>query len=85
MQNTLNKKWDIFISHASEDKETFVRDLAKKLRSFKIKVWYDEFTLKPGDSLVNSIDKGILDSEFGLIILSKNFFNKNWTDYEKDH
>ena len=75
-------KYDIFISHASEDKENFVRPLALKLINCGCKVWYDEFTLKIGDSLTNQINKGLKDSKFGLIIISKNFFKKKWTNYE---
>ncbi|MNV83673.1 TIR domain protein [compost metagenome] len=45
-------------------------------------VWYDEYTLRIGDSLRRSIDKGLAESKYGLIILSKAFFEKNWTQYE---
>lgn len=41
----------MFISHASEDKEDFVRPLAETLQQLGVNVWYDEFTLKVGDSL----------------------------------
>lgn len=78
----MGKTWDIFISHASEDKNEVVRELAKLLTSFKLKVWYDEFSLNLGDSLVSSIDKGLNNSRYGLVIISKNFLNKKWTDYE---
>lgn len=52
-------KYDVFISHASEDKELLVRELAIALRNLGLRVWYDEFTLKPGDSLYESIDRGL--------------------------
>ena len=42
---------DVFISHASEDKDAIVRPLANALISCGLKVWYDEFTLRIGDSL----------------------------------
>lgn len=74
--------WDVFISHASEDKDTFVRNLANKLCEFGLNVWYDEFELKVGDSLIKSINKGLLNSNFGIVILSPAFFEKGWTDYE---
>ena len=60
------KQWDAFISHASEDKETFVRPLAVALRALGLKIWYDEFSLRLGDSLSRSIDKGLADSTFGI-------------------
>lgn len=76
--------YDVFISHASEDKDIFVRPLAEALREKRIEVWYDEFSLKVGDSLRRSIDKGLLKSRYGIIVLSKNFFHKNWTEWELD-
>ncbi|WP_010494482.1 toll/interleukin-1 receptor domain-containing protein [Paenibacillus elgii] len=74
--------YDLFISHASEDKENFVRPLALLLNRLSVRVWYDEFTLNLGDSLSRSIDKGLIDSQFGLVVLSKDFMNKKWPDYE---
>ncbi len=76
------KKWKAFISHASEDKEFFVRELYHNLSNLGLRIWYDEFTLKVGDSLSRSIDNGLKNSEYGIVILSKAFLNKNWPDYE---
>ena len=76
------KQYDFFISHASEDKNDIVRDLADALVKKDIKVWYDEFELKIGDSLRKSIDKGLVNSKYGIVILSPNFIKKNWTEYE---
>jgi len=48
-----------------------------------IKVWYDEFSLKIGDSLVNKIDEGLKSCKYGIVIISKNFLNrKKWTNRE---
>lgn len=76
--------YDLFISHASEDKEELVRPLAVALEKLGVKVWYDEFTLKVGDSLRKSIDGGLSNSRFGTVVLSSSFFSKNWTQYELD-
>ena len=70
--------WDIFISHAWKDKEAVARPLAEKLKQAGLKVWYDEFTLKIGDSLRRSIDRGLAESRDGVVILSKHFFAKEW-------
>lgn len=78
----MTKKWDVFISHASEDKDTIVRELVSLLDRLGVKVWYDEFSLKVGDSLSQKIDEGLIDSNFGVIIISKAFLNKKWTEYE---
>lgn len=79
-----NVEFDLFISHASEDKDEFVRPLAETLENIGVKVWYDEFTLKVGDSLRKSIDQGLVKSRFGTVILSSAFCAKNWTQYELD-
>ncbi|HEY0080668.1 MAG TPA: TIR domain-containing protein [Pyrinomonadaceae bacterium] len=76
--------YDAFISHASEDKEDLVRPLAEKLKAAGFSIWYDEFELRVGDSLRRSIDKGLASSRFGIVVLSPNFFAKNWPQYELD-
>lgn len=74
--------FDVFISHASEDKESLVRPLAVALAQHGFKVWYDEFELKIGDSLSKSIDHGLANSSYGIVVLSRAFFSKNWPQYE---
>ncbi|NLE05900.1 MAG: toll/interleukin-1 receptor domain-containing protein [Crenarchaeota archaeon] len=76
--------YDLFISHASEDKEGLVRPLVIALQELDVKVWYDEFTLKIGDSLRRNIDSGLRNSRYGVIILSNSFFEKQWPQYELD-
>jgi hypothetical protein len=78
------RKYDVFISHASEDKDEVVRPLANALQNEDLKVWYDEFELKIGDSLRQKIDKGLANSRFGIVVLSKSFIKKGWTNYELD-
>jgi hypothetical protein len=78
------RTFDVFISHASEDKEAIVRPLAEALRNLGVNVWYDEFELKIGDSLRRKIDAGIARSRFGLVVLSPPFFAKDWPQYELD-
>ncbi len=78
------REYDVFISHASEDKDEVVRPLAIALQNTNLKVWYDEFELKIGDSLRRKIDKGVATSRFGVIVLSEMFFKKGWTNYELD-
>lgn len=79
------KSYDVFISHASEDKDAFVRELATTLRDkYYVKVWYDEFTIDWGDSLRSAIDKGLCNSIFGIVVISKSFIKKDWTNRELD-
>lgn len=75
-------KWDVFISHASEDKQEIAAPLATALRAKGLEVWYDDFTLKLGDSLRASIDLGLANSRYGIVILSPDFFKKRWTENE---
>lgn len=76
--------YSVFISHASEDKEAFVAPLAQLLSRMGFRVWYDDFVLKVGDSLRQSIDKGIANSTYGLVVLSPRFLVKGWTQRELD-
>ena len=76
--------WDVFISHAWEDKEEIARPLAEALRRKGLRIWYDEFTLTLGDSLRRSIDHGLAQSRYGVVILSPNFFAKEWPQKELD-
>lgn len=78
------ERYDFFISHASEDKDSFVRGLAEALQARGAEVWYDEFTLQVGDSLRRQIDKGLKNSRFGVVVLSKHFFMKEWAQKELD-
>lgn len=77
-----DKKYDVFICHASEDKGAFVEPLAHELDRMGLYVWYDEFELNIGDSLRESIDEGLSESHFGVVVLSKAFFEKDWPQYE---
>jgi hypothetical protein len=79
-----DKEYDVFISHAGEDKAEFVRPLANALVELGLDVWYDEFELKIGDSLRRKIDKGLIGSRFGVVVLSPSFFAKGWPNYELD-
>lgn len=76
--------YDAFISHATEDKEDLVRPLADILQNLGHTIWYDEFQLRVGDSLRRSIDRGLVSSKFGIVVLSPSFFAKQWPQYELD-
>ncbi len=80
----LGKQWDVFVCHASEDKESFVSGLATALRESGLSVWYDAFTLTVGDSLRRKIDDGLANSRYGIVVLSPNFFAKEWPQNELD-
>ena len=81
---TNETKWDCFISYAGEDRDAVAKPLAEELEKRHIRVWYDQQILLIGDSLRRTIDEGLLRSKFGIVILSPNFFHKNWPQIELD-
>jgi hypothetical protein len=78
------REFDVFVSHAGEDKDDVVRPLAVALQNAGLTVWYDEFELRIGDSLRRKIDAGIARSRFGVVVLSAAFFAKSWPQNELD-
>lgn len=74
--------YDVFISHASADKPMFVNDLYVGLVGLGATVWYDQASIEWGDEWQKKIDDGLSKCRFGIIILSANFFNREWTEYE---
>jgi hypothetical protein len=81
---SLASLYDVFICHASDDKDTFVRPLADALSQRNIEAWYDEFSLKIGDSIRRALDHGLRSCRYGIVVLSSAFFQKNWPQYELD-
>ena len=87
MENPENKQdyqWDVFISHASEDKLSVASPLSEKLIQKGLRVWLDDHQLTVGDSLRRKIDEGLAKSQFGVVILSEKFFSKEWPQKELD-
>lgn len=79
-------EYDVFVSHAWEDKGDFVDEFVDELRSLGIKVWYDTSEIKWGDSMRKRIDDGLRKSRFGVAVLSPNYIRegKYWTKAELD-
>lgn len=78
------RKFDFFLSHASEDKTEIARPLYEALSELGYSVWFDEAEIKVGDRLRRKIDEGLAIARFGIVILSPRFFAKYWTDNELD-
>lgn len=78
------EEYDVFVSHAFEDKEDFVDDLVAEMRKLDLKVWYDSDKLKWGDSMREKIDRGLSKSKYGVVVLSPNYIaeQKYWTKAE---
>jgi hypothetical protein len=75
---------DVFLSHATEDKDDIARPLRELLEDRGLSVWIDEVKLKVGDHLRRSIDRALVASRFAVVVLSPAFFAKQWTQYELD-
>ena len=78
------KEWDVFLSHASEDKATVALPLTDSLRRAGVRVWLDRFQIELGDSIRQKIDQGLANSRFGVVVLSEIFLKKYWTGSELD-
>jgi hypothetical protein len=76
--------WDVFISHASEEKDPVARPLRAALARLGVTAWLDEAEMRIGHSLRRKIDDGIRSSRFGVVVLSEAFFRKGWTNHELD-
>ena len=77
----MDSETKIFVSHASEDKEGFVRDFSELLRT-RCHVWYDEYSLPFAAPIFRSISAGLNECDFGVVVLSPSFFTKKWTQDE---
>jgi hypothetical protein len=78
------RAYDLFVSHASEDKDGIARPLAQALAARGVTVWFDEAVLELGDSLRRKIDEGLTQCKYGVVILSPRFFAKEWPQWELD-
>lgn len=81
---SVQKQYDVFICHASEDKDEFVRPLANALEGKNIDIWYDEISIEWGKSIRQSIDYGLRTCKFGIVVFSHAFFQKKWPQDELD-
>lgn len=79
-------QYDVFVSHAWEDKETFANEFVEELQKLGLCVWYDTSQIKWGDSMRAKIDDGLRKSRFGVVVLSPDYIKegKYWTKAELD-
>ncbi|RVU55858.1 toll/interleukin-1 receptor domain-containing protein [Anaerosphaera multitolerans] len=85
-KNSNEEMYDVFVSHAWEDKESLVDELVLEMKNIGISVWYDTEKIAWGDSMRGKIDEGLRKSKFGIAILSPNYIaeGKYWTKAELD-
>lgn len=79
-------QYDVFVSHAWEDKEAFANEFVEELGKLGLSVWYDTSQIKWGDSMRAKIDDGLKKSRFGVVVLSPDYIKegKYWTKAELD-
>jgi small GTP-binding protein len=74
--------YDVFLSHSAKDKPV-VHELAERLRSSGLKVWYDEWEIKPGHDIPAEIEKGLEQSQTMVLCMSKSGFASEWVNFER--
>jgi len=76
------KQYDVFISHANADKEDYVDKLNGEIKKLGVEIFYDSDVIKWGDNWKEKILTGIEQAEFAIIVISENFFGREWTEKE---
>lgn len=76
------KEYDVFLSHAANDKISYVNELYDVIRTLGITVFYDSTAITWGDKWKEKIIEGLHSSEFAIIVLSEQFFDREWTERE---
>lgn len=73
--------FDVFLSHSSRDKEV-VRELAERLKRDGLRVWFDQWEIKPGDNIPSKIEEGLEHSRVLVLCISANAFGSDWSQLE---
>ncbi len=79
-----DKEYDVFISHARKDKLDYVDSLYLSIRRLGVRIFYDTEVISWGDNWKKVILEGTEKSEFAIIVISENFFDREWTERELD-
>lgn len=74
--------YDVFVSHANDNKQSFVDSLFDGLSRLRINIWYDSSEIDWGDNLKDKIMEGLEKCRFGIVVLSPEFIGRKWTETE---
>ena len=74
-------QYDVFLSHSSKDKAV-VRDVARRLRAYGLRVWLDEDEIKPGDHIQRKVEEGLEHSRVLVLCMSANALGSDWAKLE---
>lgn len=75
-------KYNVFLSHASADKINFVEELKQSFDKLGISVFYDKDSIEWGNNWSQKITEGLDKCDFGVVIVSKDFYDREWTEKE---
>lgn len=78
----VKNKYSVFVSHCSKDKIDYVDDLVEEIKRLGITVFYDTDVISWGDNLKEKIDMGLKTCKLAVIVISPNYFGREWTEYE---
>ena len=81
-QANMLPEYDVFLSHANKDKADLVDELNDSLEKLGVKIFYDKKSLEWGDKWKDRILEGTKKAEFAIIVISENFFDREWTEKE---
>src|SRR5258707_10045905 len=73
--------FDVFLSHSSNDKQV-VRAIAERLRADGLRVWFDDWEIRPGDSIPAKIEEGLEHSRVLVLFMSASAFGSEWAQLE---
>jgi small GTP-binding protein len=74
-------EYDVFLSHSSKD-TSVVGDIAQRLKEDGLRVWFDSWEIRPGDSIPAKIEDGLENSRVLILLMSANAFGSEWAQLE---
>lgn len=78
----MDSSYDVFISHATKDKVSYVNKLADAIKDTGLSVFYDTDSIAWGDSIPAKVEEGLANCNRAVVVISKNYFGRKWTEYE---
>lgn len=77
-----SKEYDVFISYVQSDSFDYVNKLETALTDRGIVTWRDKSDMQIGKSMTESIENALVKSKLAIVVLSPNYLQKYWTNFE---
>jgi hypothetical protein len=71
----------VFVSHSSSD-DAFAKQLCGDLELIGHTPWIDDIEIRPGQSIISSVQDGITKSRHAIVVLSNSAIQSGWVDTE---